>query len=68
MFYVRLENNGALIVKGENPFVDAWAIIDRREPEDVPMSSEELRQWNSEDGCVSGREGKEEFGLSVDLP
>ena len=48
--------------------VDPWAIIDRREADDVPMSPEEFRQWHSEDGCVSGREEKEEFGLSVDLP
>jgi hypothetical protein len=45
-----------------------WEKIDRAEPDDEPLSKQELEQLNSEEGYVSGEEAKREFGLQVDLP
>lgn len=45
-----------------------WDEIDAQEPDDEPLSEEELRQLNSDGGYVSGEEAKREFGLQVDLP
>ncbi|PKM41928.1 MAG: hypothetical protein CVV03_11090 [Firmicutes bacterium HGW-Firmicutes-8] len=45
-----------------------WAEIDKAEPDDEPLSEEELRQLNSDAGYVTGEEAKREFGLPVDLP
>lgn len=45
-----------------------WEEIDRQEPDDEPLTEEELRQLNSDAGYVSGEEAKREFGLQVDLP
>ncbi|OPG16686.1 hypothetical protein [Ferroacidibacillus organovorans] len=45
-----------------------WDEIDAQEPDDEPLSEEELRQLNSDTGYVSGEEAKREFGLQVDLP
>lgn len=46
----------------------AWDEIDAQEPDDEPLSEEELRQLNSDAGYVSGEAAKREFGLQVDLP
>lgn len=45
-----------------------WDEILKMEPDDVPLSEEELRQLNSDAGFVTGEEAKREFGLQVDLP
>ncbi|RKD26489.1 hypothetical protein BEP19_16760 [Ammoniphilus oxalaticus] len=45
-----------------------WAAIDQMEPDDAPLTEEELRQLDSEEGFVTGKDAKREFGLSVDLP
>ena len=45
-----------------------WEKIDKAEPDHEPLSKQELEQLNSEEGYVSGEEGKREFGLQVDLP
>jgi len=47
---------------------NGWAEIDDREPDDEPLSEEELRQLNSNSGYVTGEDAKREFGLQVDLP
>ena len=47
---------------------DGWKQIDQAEPDDEPLSEEELRQLNSDAGYVTGEEAKLEFGLQVDLP
>ena len=47
---------------------DGWAQIDQADPDDEPLSEEELRQLNSDAGYVTGEEAKREFGLQVDLP
>ena len=44
-----------------------WDEIMKMEPDDIPLSEEELLQLNS-DGFVTGEEAKREFGLQVDLP
>ena len=46
----------------------AWEKIDKAEPDHDPLSSQELEQLNSEEGYISGEDGKREFGLQVDLP
>ncbi|MCQ6529839.1 hypothetical protein [Bacillus mycoides] len=33
-----------------------------------PLSTQELEQLNSEEGYVSGKDAKREFGLQIDLP
>ncbi|HDR5353855.1 TPA: hypothetical protein QCS32_005640 [Bacillus thuringiensis] len=45
-----------------------WENIDRAKPDDEPLSKQELEQLNSEEGYVSGEDGKREFGLQIDLP
>jgi hypothetical protein len=45
-----------------------WEKIDKAEPDYEPLSKQELEQLNSEEGYVSGEDGKREFGLQVDLP
>jgi len=45
-----------------------WDEIDRQEPDDEPLSEEELRQLKSDAGYVSGEDAKRAFGLQVDLP
>ena len=47
---------------------DGWEQIDLADPDDEPLSEEELRQLNSDSGYVTGEEGRSEFGLQVDLP
>ncbi|UOF89645.1 hypothetical protein LSG31_17430 [Fodinisporobacter ferrooxydans] len=47
---------------------NGWEEIDRQEPDDEPLSEEELRQLSSDEGYVSGEDAKREFGLQVDLP
>lgn len=47
---------------------DGWEQIDRMEPDDMPLSEEELRQLNSNAGYVTGKDAKREFGLQIDLP
>lgn len=47
---------------------EAWEKIDRAEPDNEPLSKQELEQLNSEEGYASGEDGKREFGLQVDLP
>ena len=47
---------------------DAWKKIDQADPDDEPLTEEELRQLNSDAGYVTGEEAKREFGLQVVLP
>ncbi len=47
---------------------EVWEEIDNGEPDHHPLSKQELEQLNSEDGYISGEDGKREFGLQVDLP
>ncbi|WP_223070440.1 hypothetical protein [Paenibacillus caui] len=46
----------------------SWEEIDRQEPDEEPLTEEELRQLKSDAGYVSGEVAKREFGLQVDLP
>lgn len=45
-----------------------WAEIDQAEPDEEPLTEEELRQLKSDAGYVTGEEAKREFGLQADLP
>lgn len=45
-----------------------WAEIDQSEPDQEPLTEEELRQLKSDAGYVTGEEAKREFGLQADLP
>ena len=47
---------------------DGWGTIGQLDPDDEPLTEEELRQLNSDAGYVTGKEAKREFGLQVDLP
>lgn len=47
---------------------NSWEQIDQADPDDEPLTEEELRQLNSDAGYVTGEEAKREFGLQVDLP
>jgi hypothetical protein len=45
-----------------------WEKIDMADPDQEPLSEQELEQLNSKEGYVSGEDAKREFGLQVDLP
>lgn len=45
-----------------------WTEIDQAEPDEEPLTEEELRQLNSDAGYVTGEEAKREFELQADLP
>lgn len=45
-----------------------WKEIDKMEPDAEPLTDEENRQMNSDDGYITGEEANREFGLQVDLP
>lgn len=47
---------------------DGWEEIDQADPDDEPLTKEELCQLNSDAGYVTGEEAKREFGLHVVLP
>ncbi|MEA4901464.1 DUF2281 domain-containing protein [Desulfitobacterium sp.] len=47
---------------------NGWEGIDQVDPDDEPLTEEELRQLNSDAGYVTGEDAKHEFGLQVDLP
>ncbi|WP_232730016.1 hypothetical protein [Paenibacillus phocaensis] len=55
-----------LIDRSENKM--GWDEISRLEPDNEPLSDEELRQLKALTEFVSGEEAKREFGLQVDLP
>ncbi|MFD3449508.1 hypothetical protein ACFDTO_33555 [Microbacteriaceae bacterium 4G12] len=56
------------LVKRSKKKPEYWEQVDKEESDHNPLSKEELEQLNSEEGYVSGEEGKREFGLQVDLP
>ena len=45
-----------------------WNEIAQLDPDDIPLSDEELQQLNANEGFISGEEAKREFNLKVDLP
>jgi hypothetical protein len=45
---------------------NGWDKIDQADPDDEPLSEEELRQLNSDAGYVTGEDAKREFGLQID--
>jgi hypothetical protein len=45
-----------------------WKEIDKREPDEEPLSDEEKRQMKSDASYVTGEEAKREFGLQINLP
>jgi hypothetical protein len=48
--------------------VSFWEQINQADPDDEPLSEEELRQLNGDARYVTGENSKREFGLQVDLP
>ena len=44
-----------------------WDEIERMEPDDIPLSAEELRQLNSDAGFVSWEDAMRELNLPTDL-
>lgn len=56
-----------LINRSENK-PKSWEKIDKAKPDNEPLTEEELRQINSEDGYITGEEAKREYGLQTDLP
>lgn len=55
-----------LVKRSEKPAF--WEDIDSADPDDEPLTEEELHQLNSKEGYLKGEEVKREFGLQVDLP
>lgn len=47
---------------------ESWEKIDKAKPDDDPLTEEELRQLNCDDGYISGEEAKREYGLQTELP
>lgn len=45
-----------------------WKKIDMADPDYGPLSTQEIEQLNSEEGYVSGKDAKREFGLQINLP
>ena len=56
------------LVKRSKNKPEYWEQIDQAEPDTEPLSKQELEQMNSEDGYISGEDGRNEFGLQIDLP
>lgn len=47
---------------------EGWEQINQADPDDEPLTEQELRQLNSDAGYVTGKDARREFGLQVDLP
>ncbi|MNW46761.1 hypothetical protein D3C74_240730 [compost metagenome] len=45
-----------------------WDEINKLEPDNEPLTADELKQLKTSTEFVSGEEAKREFGLQVDLP
>lgn len=45
-----------------------WDDISKSDPDDTPLSEEELQQLGADEGFVTGEEAKREFNLKTDLP
>lgn len=45
-----------------------WNEIKQLDPDDTPLSEEEMQQLNSDEGFITGEGAKREFNLKVDLP
>ncbi|OLR27598.1 hypothetical protein [Bacillus cereus] len=45
-----------------------WKKIDMADLDYEPLSTQEIEQLNSEEGYVSGKDAKREFGLQINLP
>ena len=45
-----------------------WNEIAKLDPDDIPLSDEEVQQLKANEGFISGEEAKRELNLKVDLP
>ena len=54
--------------RAKNKTPEAWQKINELEKDYEPLSKEELCQYESEEGYISGEVAKDEYGLQVDLP
>ncbi|WP_106497236.1 hypothetical protein [Lentibacillus sp. Marseille-P4043] len=57
-----------LIERSKNKKPESWQRIDESESDKEPLTEEEHKQLESEEGYISGEDAKHEFGLQVDLP
>jgi len=56
------------LIECSNRKASGWEEIGELEPDDEPLTEEELRQLNSDAGYVTGEEAKRGFGVQTDLP
>jgi hypothetical protein len=54
--------------RSKNKKPDSWQKIDELESDKESLNKEELEQYESEEGYISGEAAKREFGIQVDLP
>lgn len=45
-----------------------WEEIDELEPDEEPLTKEELRQLGSKEGFIAGEDAKGEYNIQTDLP
>ncbi|MGF2614515.1 hypothetical protein FZC84_13890 [Rossellomorea vietnamensis] len=57
-----------LVERSKNKKPLSWQDIDELDSDNEPLTDEERKQLNSEEGYISGEDAKREFGLHVDLP
>lgn len=57
-----------LAERSNNKKPQSWQDIDELDSDEEPLTDEERKQLESEEGYISGEDAKCEFGLQVDLP
>lgn len=57
-----------LIERSRNQKPKYWKNIDESESDNEPLTKEEMKQLESEEGYIIGEDAKREYGLQVDLP
>jgi hypothetical protein len=57
-----------LVERSKSKKPQYWQDIDELDSDEEPLTDEEQKQLESEEGYISGEDAKREFGLQVDLP
>lgn len=57
-----------LIERSKNKKPNGWKKLDEVGAIDEPLNKEEMEQYESKEGYISGKDGKHEFGIQADLP
>lgn len=47
---------------------ESWQKIDELDPDQEPLTKEELEQFKSKEGFITGEDAKNEYKIQTDLP